>query len=275
MAVCTVTLDIGYGPDIPATTGHVKIGRIIRGDNGSMIVAAGRTSVALASPFATVQLEQGADYQFEERIPGGIFRYAHVPASSTASYSDLVDIDPATLDPEIGPGDPAWAIELDEAIASIQPTVDTAVEDAVEAHTPGIEMGYAERTTSPTNNTQTAPGANALIPGLVVTVVGKGRPVDIEFLAQSAAHSVANTPMVFYLEVNGSVTAAEAGSVVVASASTNVALGRAVVLRRRAVLTDGVSYTFKAGMYGTVAGTTAINTGTGAPPPAQLSVTSR
>jgi hypothetical protein len=151
-------------------------------------------------------------------------------------------------------------------------TIAAMVEDAVEAHTPGTELGFAERTSGTAfTTTATTFGASALVTGLVVTVTGEGRPVDIEFTAQAVRHSVAATGVVAYLETNGSAVAAQCNSTWVSSPSTTV--GRGFIVRRRAVLTDGVVYTFKAGVFGGAAGTVTLDTTTFAA--AQLSVTSR
>lgn len=53
-------------------------------------------------------------WRVSERIPGGggIVRYVAVPDLPSASYSELVDVDPATLDPSAEP-EAAWWAALD------------------------------------------------------------------------------------------------------------------------------------------------------------------
>lgn len=147
--------------------------------------------------------------------------------------------------------------------ATITEIIDTAVEDAVEAHTPGIELGYAERTTN-YSNTQTAVGASALITGLTFDIVGQGRPIDYEFNAPSNFHSVANTPLTFYVAVNGDAVGTRSHSGTVSSPGTT-SPGRNICLRRRVVLDDGVTYTFTVGVFGGAAGTNNVRAATFAP----------
>lgn len=157
------------------------------------------------------------------------------------------------------------------AEAALAASIDARIVAAVATHTPGVELGAASRE-SDWSTTAVAPGAAALIPSLVVTVTGKGRPVDIEFFAQTVRHSVADKPVIGYIEVNGSSTNVVAGGSAVVS-SPDTALGRTMIIRRRAVLANGVVYTFKAGIYGTDAGTKSLTAAGFAP--GHLHVTSR
>lgn len=51
-------------------------------------------------------------WQVQERVPGGTTRFVQVPdVAGPIDYADLVDVDPATLDPE-APFGPVWAAEL-------------------------------------------------------------------------------------------------------------------------------------------------------------------
>jgi hypothetical protein len=164
-------------------------------------------------------------------------------------------------------------VTTDQVVAALLdgPTLTrAALDEAFEAGIPGTELGYAERLTN-FATTAVAAGATALVPGLVVTVTGQGRPVDIEFFAQAVRHSVASTAITGYLEVNGSATASQASSAGSSSPSTTV--GRVIIIRRRAVLADGVEYTFKAGIFGGAAGTTTLSAAAFAA--SHLSVTSR
>lgn len=104
------------------------------------------------------------------------------------------------------------------------------------------EQGYAQVTSTKTSTNTTA-FTNDLISGLSVTVVGRGRPVVVEFFCQAVRHSVANNWVLAGLVVNG-VADVYTGIV---SPSTTINQTLAPLLRRL-VLTDGVSYTFEVGV---------------------------
>lgn len=131
--------------------------------------------------------------------------------------------------------------------------VGVIIEDVIEVQTPGTELAYAERLAG-VSNTATAAGAAAIISGLTAgPVIGKGRAVDIEFFAPTVYHSVANTNVIFYLEVNG--VALNANGNITGVISPKTTSGPSAIIKKRLVLTDGVSYTFKVGMYCGAAGT--------------------
>lgn len=145
---------------------------------------------------------------------------------------------------------------LDVAASKVSLTdLETAVEDAVEAHTPGMELGYVERTSNFTT-TATAAGAGAIIPAFSVTVIGQGRPVDFECYLPQVFHSVANTAVLCYLTITTGGVAANVPYTTVSSVRTDA--GEAVLLRRRRTLAAGVSYTVTVNVYGLAAGTTTV-----------------
>ncbi len=111
--------------------------------------------------------------------------------------------------------------------------VDTLVAEAVETHTPGIELGYAERTSS------FVTAANGLITALSVTVVGQGRPADIEFYCAQVTHTV-NGAYVQGVLIHGAGTQIQGHGEII----SNTTLGRPIHVKTRMTLTDGVSYTF-------------------------------
>jgi hypothetical protein len=122
------------------------------------------------------------------------------------------------------------------------------MEAALEAH-PGAELGFAERTTNfTTTATATLTGD---ITGLSITVIGTGQPVDVAVYLPSVRHSVANTTVAGYLSVNGVTTGGQTSG----TSSPSTTEGRTAYLKRRMVLTDTVSYTFQAGLFGAAAGT--------------------
>lgn len=112
MSTCTLTLDLGYGADIPFVGRTVKVERVVPGDNGSMWVTTSSESVTLtASPLATIVVEQGVYYQFVH--PDKSCHVKLIPGRAMANYSDvdLPDINPDTLSPEVEP-EAAWDVAL-------------------------------------------------------------------------------------------------------------------------------------------------------------------
>lgn len=326
------------------------------------------TYIRLPEPFRVRLVEGQADVDLAptgadwcwiavERVAKGERRYVVVPDSATEiDYADLVDVDPATLEPTAQP-EAAWTIELAEAntkvtaaeaaaleastssvtaleaaveassaaaaatsavldlgtevegkadaaavttalaskadvaalaakadqtavdtalaakanaadvttalaskastaaLAALDASVEERVEDAVEAHTPGMELGYVERTSNFTTTATTA-GAGSIIPTFSVTVVGQGRPVDFECYLPQVFHSVANTAVLCYLTITTGGVAANVPYTSISSARTDA--GEAVILRRRRILTAGVSYTATVNVYGLAAGTTTV-----------------
>jgi hypothetical protein len=114
------------------------------------------------------------------------------------------------------------------------------------------ELGYEERTTNDTTtNTAYASTTSNKISGLSVTVVGQGLPVLIEFFCPGVFHSVAATGVSVALITNGALTSGQLATV--DSSATNKS--RALIMRRRMLLTAGTSYTFEVGKYVDAAGT--------------------
>lgn len=264
MTVVTLTRTYpkAAGGTAPAT-GTVKA--VPTSLDGGVLPIAVRERIVNGS--ATLNLDPTDDGQWAWKVTTKVGTetftdYKAVPASGPVDYDDLVDVDPVTLAPTATLEDTFWT--------TLTSNVTEAVENAVEAHTPGMELGYAERVT-PGSTTQIAANSNALIAGLVVTVVGQGRPVLIQFTCQGIYHSVANTGVTGYLEVNGSVTLPQCQSATVSSPSTSS--GRTMNINRRTILANGVSYTIKVGIFGTAAGTSIATAATFAA--MQLSVISR
>lgn len=220
-----------------------------------------------------------------------LLQHAYTEAEWAADNPVLMDRETGwttdTRRVKLGDGETAWndlpyaadeaadvAAETARAEAAeqaLEESIDVKVAAAVAAHTPGIELGYAERTTN-FSTTATAPGATALIPSLVTTVIGQGRPVDIEFYAQTVRHSVAGKYVVAYFEINGSFVNTVAGQSGLIS-SPDTVVGRTIYMKRRAMLADGQGYTIKVGVYGEEAGTTSLVAVASAP--TFLEVTSR
>lgn len=146
--------------------------------------------------------------------------------------------------------------------------------DELEAHIPGVELGYAERASNftTTNTSSSSVAAGSKVTSLLVTVTGQGRPVDVEFYSPSIHHSTAAQVITVYLVVNGVAQSTTLGQSAFISSPVNT-LGRAVILKRRLVLTEAVEYTFEVGLAGASAGTVTLTAS--AAVPSSLSVTSR
>jgi hypothetical protein len=137
-----------------------------------------------------------------------------------------------------------WSDEISTAISGHSSDVDL--------HT-GQELGYAERTTtdSTTNLADDNSTLNAnLIAGLSVSVVGSGRPVEVEFYAPLVTHSVLNGVIYGTIMANG-VRIAQVPTLAIKAGTGQGPL----IVKRRMVLTDGVSYTFTAAKTMDTAGT--------------------
>ncbi|RYE42589.1 MAG: hypothetical protein EOP24_32135 [Hyphomicrobiales bacterium] len=100
MADCTVTLNIGDGPDEAVHPGDVLIHRVIEGVSGGLdILPKALKPVPLRrDPFATVDLERGKVFRFEFTRHKMTF-YKLIPDAPTALYSSLVDATPPPVAP--------------------------------------------------------------------------------------------------------------------------------------------------------------------------------
>lgn len=99
MAQCTVTLNIGDGPD-ERSARAVYIERAEEGFNGELQVlakAARPKPLRADGAFSTVSLERGEIYRF--RIPGVGEFYKLVPDATSASYDSLIEIEPNPIAP--------------------------------------------------------------------------------------------------------------------------------------------------------------------------------
>ena len=141
---------------------------------------------------------------------------------------------------------------------AVQSAVPPAVAEAVEAHTPGMELGYASRTSTFTTTNITPGNIAGQIPGLSITLVGQGRPIDLRFTAGGVWHSVANAAVSVF--ISQSVPAGVlTNNILGATRSTLTNSGPSLeISRRTAPLTVGVTYTFIVVVSGAVAGTSSM-----------------
>lgn len=150
--------------------------------------------------------------------------------------------------------------------------VAVAVEEQVEGHVPGTDLGTVQRGSNATSTTTAATDAAGDITGLSVTVVGQGRPVDIRFHAPGVYHSVANTLVSVILMCNGEVVGLNNQIGTENSPLTNNGPSMSIS-RRTGILTFGTNYTFSVRLWGNAAGTSTL---VGAAfCPIELAVTSR
>lgn len=159
-------------------------------------------------------------------------------------------------------------VEVDAASAMVTSLVEQAVQD----HTPGIELGYFQRASNFTTTNTSSSSTAGNITGMSVTIVGQGRPVDLRFHCCSVYHSVANTPVSAVIIRDGNLTGADnqIGGVISQSTTTGPSL---MMTRRTNTLTLGVSYTFTVRVWSSAAGTATL---VGAAYcPIELTITSR
>ena len=127
--------------DVPGSAGNVRaVGRVratptLRRTVGDTIVLPAPFSAALVLGVATVELAPTAAnwcWRIEELTAASATRYVVVPDSElTLGYEDLVDVDPATLDPTVEPA-AAWTVALDGVADDVE-TLDgrvTVLEEA-------------------------------------------------------------------------------------------------------------------------------------------------
>lgn len=133
-----------------------------------------------------------------------------------------------------------------DAVANVSEAatvVNTLVLQALEDHTPGIELGRAERTTN------FASASNADIAGLSFIVTGNGRPIYFEFYCPRVSHTVANTFVAGRIRKNG--VQVQEGSVVSPVANT----GPSMMVQYVETLPAGQSATYSVQAFQAAAGT--------------------
>lgn len=169
-------------------------------------------------------------------------------------FTLTADADLATkINSDIAPLVDLTELEQNAAITSL-------IVEATEGHTPGSEMAYAEVAYG-AGGSQVYPTLYHWSP-LLLTVVGQGRPVDIEWVIPQAYHSVANTGIAASM-----VSQKNAGALVTEQVligySPKTTEGPPMVVRRRKVLDAGATYTFAFYMAGMAAGNWAAGGGGG------------
>lgn len=198
----------------------------------------------------------------------GIYTYngSSSPMTRTADGDSADDLAAAIVSVEAGTvnGGTRWvnSFKVTDVLGTTGMTWGRNYDAAVADTMPGSEMAYSERTTSfTTTNTTLISATLGIVTGMQVSVVGEGRAVDFEFEA-SMQHTVANTFTAAWLIANvasagNSVTTSPGGYV---GGVSHQATGstRIIHMKRRMVLTAGVSYVVQVGVGGGTAGTTTL-----------------
>lgn len=135
-------------------------------------------------------------------------------------------------------------VTLDDIVGGVEEEIETLVEDALEAHTPGTELGYAASTAS--FSTNDAATLTTRIPDLVVPILGNGRPVEIKFFAPNVYHDIIGAIVTFYFVVDD-VALTNDGQIGSTFSPQNT-IGPSATIERRLVIPEGVTKTFKVGM---------------------------
>lgn len=160
------------------------------------------------------------------------------------------------------------AIEVDQAAAMVA----TLVQQEIENHTPGIDLGSTTRTSNAMSTTVVSTNAAGDIANLSLNITGQGRPVDVRFHAPGVYHSTANALVSVILICNNNVNDTNNQIGTENSPLTNNGPSMSIT-RRTGVLAAGASYTFKVRLWGAVAGTSTLVAASFCP--IELTVTSR
>jgi hypothetical protein len=129
--------------------------------------------------------------------------------------------------------------------AALQAAADAAAAAAAAYSGGGLELANAERNTSFTSTNTTLGSVQAAhkVPGLSITIVGNGRPLDVEFGCPNACDGAnADNSVGAYFVVDG-LYGTYAG--LARTSSPETAIGRELLLRRRIPTVDGVAMTIE------------------------------
>lgn len=193
-------------------------------------------------------------FQYRVFGPADVDFTTYLPATPAAvDFADLVPVAPSPVSEDLLT-DATFAALLDNPASSSRSRVDDLVEQAVQGHTPGIELGSVQRTTNFTTTNTSSSSSAGDIPSFSIAVVGQGRAIDLRFHASTVYHSVANTLCAVLFVTNGSATNVNNQIASVSSPATNTGPSLTVT-HRTGVLTAGVTYTFTVRVWGVVAGT--------------------
>lgn len=166
-----------------------------------------------------------------------------VPVVGSLNLATVVPVTSPEPLPAVAVGDSFMAARVADATSATRAAVDAVVEQAVESHTPGIELGYAERATTFTSTT------NAAITTLSITVTGTGRPIEVTFFCTRVWHSVANTLVAARIRKDSVIM--QEGSII----SPLTTAGPSLLVRHIETLGVGVQATYDVQVFQGAAGT--------------------
>lgn len=141
--------------------------------------------------------------------------------------------------------------QMAAAVDGIAEDVDLAVSEAVDGHTPGSVLAYAERTSTFTS----VDTVGTSVSSMLVNVTGAGRPAQVEWWVPGPFHTVANTRIT--VGIQWWRNSVYQGYLQIGSARSPLTTnGDSVTIARQLVLDDGVSYAFCPAVAGGAVGTT-------------------
>ena len=133
MTVVGIDLRRPDGVGLSGSSGRLEWRPTARRVEGKAVVMPQPFSVTLAGGAAVVEVAPngpGWCWKVSEYVTGGVVRYVTVPDMPSIAYTDLVDVDPATLDPSAVP-EAAWWAALRDAELGVSAIVDPADPGAV------------------------------------------------------------------------------------------------------------------------------------------------
>jgi hypothetical protein len=140
----------------------------------------------------------------------------------------------------------SWASRMNWSDDDIEEILAEALID----YQPGLEVGSAEITTDYTT-AATTPGT--MIPGLLLSITGGGRPVDLEFSAPNVFHTTINTDVNASIYLNGTEIQ---GNAVFSPKNTK---GPRLTVKQRVVLEQDEDYAVTVDLWGGTAGTSKLD----------------
>ncbi len=129
----------------------------------------------------------------------------------------------------------------------LQKYIDQSAEAFVEGHVAGAVAAYAEVTATVTHTSAAYPGV--AVPGMVVSAVGDGRPMEVEVHMAAVAHSTPNTLVTLWLVCDSLLGPLN-------QLENFVANGEGKTMKRTFTVPAGVSKTWALYSYAAAAGTT-------------------
>lgn len=194
----------------------------------------GRLSVDLLATNTPGTDPDDWQYCFSVHWKGGALRKFYAVLTEDANLADLIPLDPT--EPEYLP----VYVPLPGPEGPEGPKGDKG-DTGFSQH----ELGYAETLATYTSTPTAGYDFTKPIPGLMLSITGEGKPVEIEAYLPGVYASSAWHDLLPYITVNGGI---EGAGIVVISRSALTTDGPPVILKRRLVLEEGQTYVFRAGV---------------------------